>query len=141
MPKEGWCIVDQDICPLCGYELRLPTEEDVSWTVDPVKVRFTGAMAVPICCNSVWATWRENDPVWRYEIKDHFYWKFKGGNDGKRNLDDRLEELRERVRGNIGEQRAPERNLLPGEGGRDMFLPEAIRAQMQSVVSEEDTEV
>lgn len=134
MPKEGWVVINQDVCPLCGLEMKLPSEEDVSWTVDPVKAKFTGAMAVPVCCNKVWLTWRQNDPVWRYEIKDNIYWKYRGQHESGR-LQQIVEQYTEKIIRSL--QGKPETgDMLQGDSReRHAFLPEAIRAQMQSVES------
>jgi hypothetical protein len=136
MPKEGWIEVKQDMCPMCGQELRVPAWESIKWTVEEPYSLFTGAgnlsdntgaMAIPVCCK-VWATWRNTDKVWRYEIRDHYHWKFKGGIDGKQ-LNERIKEVsRESGTG----------DLLPvGWRGPDL-LPTSVGLEVHEVGNGKD---
>jgi len=75
---------------MCGGDLPIPGWESVKWTVDETYKRFTGAMAIPACCK-VWITWRSTDETWRYEIRDHHRWSYRG--------DKNVEQLNNRVLG------------------------------------------
>ena len=132
MPKQGWVEVKQDICPMCGQELRVPAWESIRWTLEKPYSLFTGetgAMAIPVCCK-VWITWRSTERVWRYEIKDRHYWKFKGGIDGK--------QLNERVKGVSRESGSGD--LLPRgwREGQDL-LPESVRPNLPKVGNSKDS--
>ena len=124
MPKEGWVEVRQDMCPMCGNELRVPAWESIRWTTEEPYSLFTGAMVIPVCCK-VWITWRSTERVWRYEIKDRYYWKFKGGGENGKQLNDKVRSV---------SRESGDGDLLPaGWRGYDL-LSEPKRPDLQEVV-------
>jgi hypothetical protein len=133
MPKKGWIEVVQDICPLCGKDLPVPAWDNVKWAVEEPYCKFSGAIAIPACCNKVWITWRNTDEIWRYEVRDNVYWQFKKGA-----ADEQLNDKVKRVpREHSG------RNMLPGSDGgeRRDLLPEPVGVDVQEMGNSGNTEV